>query len=470
MFIGCFKTLVQAIEELVLETDDSAEDKLAALTLIRSVGDAVEAIVINDWTAMSKQEAIETLFVTNRQLTMEKNKYESLISVTSDIVLVTDSVGAIVEANTAASNYMGYDKIIGRYFWEVLGLEGSDITEVIHYYGANEAYEINLFDEGSYFNLRIMPLSLVAFTSGYMVLLTNISCLVGQRESLEKTVMERTTALADTEKQYRSLFQAAGESILLVGADFKVLEANRRSGDIFGIEPERFRGISCNKLCGKGERMDLVKAIGALEEGKIWEGEMTGRRRDGRTFPMAVTINRLDMDHGTIFLVLVRDVTRQKALESSLRREKSQMEELNITLRNVMKNIDRERQSVQKGLAQKVENLLLPALDKVRDEPTPQVRKGYIDIIRDQLINISLGADPEQDGRLLRLTPTEMKICQFIQAGSSTKDIAESMCLSVETIQTHRKSIRRKLGLQGRDVNLYTYLIAPRTQEPSARP
>ena len=63
-----------------------------------------------------------------------------------------------------------------------------------------------------------------------------------------------------------------------------------------------------------------------------------------------------------------------------------------------------------------------------------------------------------QRALLLKLTPMEMRVCQFIQAGASTKDIAEALNLATVTIQTHRRNIRRKLDLQNRNVNLYTFL------------
>ncbi|MFW2365664.1 MAG: helix-turn-helix transcriptional regulator, partial [Desulforhopalus sp.] len=44
------------------------------------------------------------------------------------------------------------------------------------------------------------------------------------------------------------------------------------------------------------------------------------------------------------------------------------------------------------------------------------------------------------------------------QAGSTSKDIADGLAISIETVQTHRKNIRRKLGLSGKDVNLFAYL------------
>lgn len=462
LFFGCFKTLVHAFEEIIMEMEALADEKLDAVNIIRRWGDVLETLLVGDWEAMSQPEALVKLTDHNRLLTLEKNKYENIFTATSDIVMITDDNGIVLEANTAATQSLGRRYILGKFFWDVLAIEGRDIDEVLHYYSLSETHEITLFDESVFFNLKIIPMETVSLASkGYMVLLTNVSCFVGQRESLEKTVNERTEALVSTEKQYLSLFQAAGGSILLIDTDFKVVEANRRTGKVFGIQPNNLLGLNCNSLCQSGGAITLEKAIRNLDEDKVWEGEMQGRRDSGELFPMAVTINRVETPVRTVFHVLVRDVTQQKNLERNLRREKSQLEEMNITLRNVMKSIDTESQELQNAVSKKVKDLILPALGKVRKEPSQMVRKGYVDIIEDQLIKLSVTTGAENDAYLLKLTPTEMKICQFVQAGSSTKEIADAMNISVETIQTHRKNIRKKLGLRGRQVNLYTYLNSP---------
>jgi DNA-binding NarL/FixJ family response regulator len=65
-----------------------------------------------------------------------------------------------------------------------------------------------------------------------------------------------------------------------------------------------------------------------------------------------------------------------------------------------------------------------------------------------------------QDGdqELLKLTPTEMEVCKYIQSGLSSKEIAELMHSSFDTIQTHRKNIRKKMGLNGQKTPLCTFL------------
>jgi len=459
MFCGCFKTFVHSIEHLIAQQSSPVSEKFEAVKLIRRWSDAFETILVEDWTAMTQQQTLAQLADTNRQLTLEKNKYENILAATSDIVLVTDSSGSVIEANQAAHDYLGDKDTLGHRFWEILDLEGADIEEVIRYYAVYDTHEITLFDKSRFFKLRIIPLRSVSLASrGYMVLMTDVTCLVAQRESLEKRVAERTTALSDSEKQYSSLFQAAGSSILLIDINLRVVEANYRSGQIFGIEPEKLIDLDCSEFCHPDGPMTLEAAIRNLDEGEIWEGEMLGQRANAQVFPMTVIINRVDLDTRTLFHVLVWDLTQQKKLEENLRIEKNQLKEMNITLRNVMASIDRENREFLQNTAQKVQELILPALDRIQNEGSPHVRKGYVDIVRDQLLKLTTSTGTTQDLRLLTLTPMEMKICQFVQAGSSSKDIAGSLGLSLDTIRTHRKNMRKKLGLQRRNINLFTFL------------
>ncbi|HXX53077.1 MAG TPA: helix-turn-helix transcriptional regulator, partial [Thermodesulfovibrionales bacterium] len=60
--------------------------------------------------------------------------------------------------------------------------------------------------------------------------------------------------------------------------------------------------------------------------------------------------------------------------------------------------------------------------------------------------------------RQYMLTPKEIEVCALIRIGLSNKEIASRLFLSVETVEKHRKNIRRKLGLVGKGINLQTHL------------
>jgi len=459
MYLGCFKTFTHSLEQIIAGSPGSQQSKRQAAEMLRSYLDAVESIFVGDWAAITQKETLDSLGEANRRLTLEKNKYENILCGTRDLVFIINHQGIIQEANETVQDYYEAEEVLGEPFWRVLELEGRDLEEVLRYYPPGQAHEISVFDEGIFFVLKISPLNEVSLAQdGYMLVLNNISCVVNQREQLEKRLSERTRALEESSKRFRSLFRAAGDGILLVDTSLQIAEANERAGDIFGYHREQLIGLGCHQISEPGVEDTLSRVIKSMDDDQIWMGELTGRRNDQGTFPMEMTINRVDLSNRTVFHVVVRDITERQALLRNLEQEKRQLAEMNVTLKHVMKSIDQEKIEMERNISSKIETLVLPALDKVEKERSAGLRTSYLEILKQQLLGLTKGFSKELDGRLLTLTPTEMRICQMILSGGSSKQIANTLNLAYDTVQTHRKSIRRKLGLQGRGVNLHTYL------------
>ena len=468
MFVGCLKTLVHSLDELVLDMAGTPEEKLDALNMIRIWSDGAQTLILADWRTMGQLEAVDRLAEANRDLTLEKNKYQNILEATSDAVLVTDPAGLIFEANTEAKIILRNRDILDKSFGEILALGNCSIELLLEKFPVNESHEIKLNDGNSVYNFRIIPLQTVSLASrGYMIILSDISLLVEQRESLQQEVSERTSALADSEKQYISLFQNAGESILLVDDTFKIIEANQRSTKVFGLNHDQLVDLNFSEFCLGKTKNELIQAVKELEKSQSWEAEITGKQISGRAFPMSVTINRVELETGAIIQILAKDITRQKELEQKLNHEKNQLQEVNITLRNVLESINDKNSEFQREVSQTVQQTLLPVLDKVEREAGNDIVNGYLHLVKDQLQKLAVSGENEGSYHLLKLSPAEIKVCQFIQSGSATKDIAETLGLSVDTIQTHRKNIRKKLGLRGRDVSLFNYLNASTKTYPT---
>jgi DNA-binding NarL/FixJ family response regulator len=334
MFIGCLKTLVRSILEMIDEGDDPPQQKAAAVKFVRLWSDALETIIVRDWTTMSDQKAADSLDRANRLLTMEKCKYQNVLDSISDFVFLLNVKGLVMEANRSARQYFMKDPT-GFPIWELLGLAARSMTEVLSYCPRNTPREISL-DGVQYFHCIFVPLNEVCLSpDGYLAILRDVSAHVKQRELLEAAVAERTAALVE---------------------------------------------------------------------------------------------------------------------------EKAKLQDMNVTLRVVMQSVDEDREAFEQSVARIVHSTLLPTLDTVRRERSESIRNSYLDILEDQLLKLNTRGEQDRRALLLKLTPTEMKICQFIRAGASTKDIAESLNLSRVTIQTHRRNIRCKMELQNRKMNLYTFL------------
>jgi PAS domain S-box-containing protein len=257
---------------------------------------------------------------------------------------------------------------------------------------------------------------------------------------------------------FRSMLVDTGDTVVFVGEDLRIIDVNERGCEMHQGSLEDFIGKDCRKLIEPSDRLFFARGIQSLENGDSWVREMHAKRFDDTAFAADVTVRRMAIGDWVFFTVVIRDLTEPMVLKTLLRQERSHRKEMYNTLRNLMKSFEKEKQGLEGGIRHKIESLILPALDKIEGEPLAEVRNAYLDILRGQLVELTKGFTRAIDAPFLKLTRTEMRVCQFIQKGCAGKEIAEAMNISFETVQVHRRNIRKKLGLTGRGVNLFAFL------------
>lgn len=68
--------------------------------------------------------------------------------------------------------------------------------------------------------------------------------------------------------------------------------------------------------------------------------------------------------------------------------------------------------------------------------------------VADRLMRRAVSKSRDPAVGIDRLSDRELEIFELIGRGLSTRDVADRLCLSVKTVETHRENIKRKLGFE----------------------
>lgn len=197
-----------------------------------------------------------------------------------------------------------------------------------------------------------------------------------------------------------------------------------------------------------GETVGQVEVFYLEERPALYEGPFL---REERTLLDAVAEHIAD--------VAMRLHAEQQLQETNkqLTVEREALREANTTLRAVLARIEEEKLKIHKDIQANVEKVLMPIVYALLTE-LPQHQRKYVELLRDNLMEISSPFTNQLTEKHRSLTPTEISICNMIRSGLRSKEIAGMRGVSTATISRHRERIRHKLGIANTDVNLITHL------------
>ena len=143
--------------------------------------------------------------------------------------------------------------------------------------------------------------------------------------------------------------------------------------------------------------------------------------------------------------------------EQLLREKQIALEQKNLNLREVLEQLALEKAALHSNVQTMIDKMLLPTFRLLRRKST-SIEKRYLDILENNLRNITRELHPNLKNILTRLSPRELEICSMIRNGFSCKEIAGVLHLTTGTVQAHRNNIRKKLQLRRKGVNLTVFL------------
>jgi two-component system, LuxR family, sensor kinase FixL len=194
----------------------------------------------------------------------------------------------------------------------------------------------------------------------------------------------------DSDSLLQAVMEAALDAIVVIGRDGAIRSVNKATERVFGYAAEELAGHNVNTLMPEpyagAHDGYLANYLQTGEKRIIGIGrEVAGRRKDGSIFPMDLLVGEAQADGETIFVGVIRDITRRKAAETAMRESELRLRSILDTGPDAIVVID-EHGSIQsfnpaakrlfgyaeREVAGKNVNLLMPS-------PYREAHDGYLD-------------------------------------------------------------------------------------------
>lgn len=272
------------------------------------------------------------------------------------------------------------------------------------------------------------------------------------------------------DRAYRALLESIEEGAGILSSDGIVLYCNRRFAEMVQHPPEKVMGERISRFLGPADHATLEALLGKGLEGESARGELDLRAAGEHAFSSVLvscrSLHTADLRGVCVVFADLSERKRneaalqeayegRKALQDQMKQQAADLDRKNVALRELIGQITLEKNRIKEDVAANIRETVLPILEKFRVE---EKFAPHVKAIRRLLEDLTSSYGRELTGIGSTLTLKEMDICRMIRGGLTSKEIAEALYVSVQTVEKHRKNIRRKLGIANKAVDLGSFL------------
>ena len=276
---------------------------------------------------------------------------------------------------------------------------------------------------------------------------------ITQRKLTEKRLME-------SENLYRTVFETTGTMTAIIEED--------KTMSLINSEFEKLTGYSKAEWEGKRKWPELVdpqdlprmeeyhhlRRIAPKSVPRTYEYHLINS--EGQIRDVLSTVNIIPGTRKHVASCI--DITELKEAEKQLIRKSENLAEFNAALKVLLKQREDDRVELEANLLSNVKELVLPYIEKIRQNGLDKKHLAYVDLLASNLENILSPFSRSLSAKYMHLTSKEIEVANFIKQGKSSKEIAGLLNVSSGCVDVHRYHIRNKLGLNNKRANLKAYL------------
>jgi PAS domain S-box-containing protein len=413
---------------------------------------------------LTKEQLAKELAATHRKIADLQKKEEPLNKTSFYLDRINDSVIAI--------NEKGVIRKVNREFSNLWGYNSEEVEgkSVLMLFPEKEIPKYRTKLKEAITSKKVLTFETIALTkTGEEVPVSvrgsasfsehgNVKGFVGVfRDIAERAEAEKL--LKRSEAQYKAVLSAIPDLMFRLSKNGEHLDYYAPLKNNLYLNPDEFLGKPVDEVMPKkvGEAY-LVHIAEALNTGHMQVFEDSLKFPEGlRYFETRMVVCGKDET-----LSIVRDITEKKKSEKviiesqkQLKRQRKLLERKTAALSEIVKQINVEKEKIKEDVAENVEKTLLPILSKLS---LSEESLKYKDLLAHHLQELASSFGHDISQKSYNLTLKEIEICNMIKGGLSNKEICGLLHISGQTVEKHRKNIRKKMGLTNKKINLASFL------------
>ncbi len=409
-----------------------------------------------------------------KELRGSERRFKNFFDNLGDIAYETDSSGNLTYANKTAEIITGtpLKDIIGKPFLPLF-TEESQATAIDLYQRTlkGESPEFDLpFTNGRICRFKNEPLK---DKEGQIIGVFGIARDITERKQAEEELRE-------SEERFRMIFTNSTDGIIVADpATKKFTCVNPAICKALDYTKEELTPMSVVDIHPKNSLEHVISEFEAQARGeKLLAMNLPLLKKDGTIIYMDINASIVKIGGKHRIMGVFRDVSGRKQAKDVLQKAHDELEhlvenrtrelktktikleELNTALKVLLTKRDEDKKNLEDNVLSSVNNLILPYLDKIKTSTLNNNQQIYLEILESNVNEIISPFTHTLSSKYMNLTPAEIQVADFVKHGKRTKEISSLLHISFKTVESHRESIRKKLGITNKKANLRTYLLS----------
>ena len=313
----------------------------------------------------------------------------------------------------------------------------------------------------------------VTNSSGHCVgIITETDMVRGLRTSytdhLKGVIQQKDQQLQQVKQQMEekaildSMLQSTGDmAISIMDLDLTIRIHNQAAERLYNCSSDEIIGKNASALYTNVNNLKQFKKAVASANKNGRHEFVIQQQINGSSLYLASTIfciRNLEK-HKTGFGLISQDITEQQMAVLELEQKKKEAEDANIALKVMLDQHTRAKESIEEHISIKLQELVNPYLDLLKQSPVNEKQAETIRIIAAHIDSITHQFSPKARKIMLKLSPRESIIIDLVRQGKTSKEIAGILHIGLRTVETYRNNLRKKLGINNKKISLRTYLI-----------